>query len=231
MGILTRAEMRTEARALMLDTDATAYGVTDTELNDRLNAFYVMVKAIQDPRTRLLSATQSGATFAADEYLIELTATNIRRIVGVYPSAGAADRVANAPPLEFVEPWEIMNAQPAASEAAQVSWSTYVLGKDNAGATPGVYVLLVHPPCAQTTYFCLEAVVIPLPLSTDAWIPDTDDITSYAIAWLAAAHFSFTLGRSPEFVQQILARVPEALQAAYSQMQKQIVVERDEGRR
>lgn len=228
MPVLTLADLRTEARDTMLDTDSANYGVDPTTLDRFINKAYIAVKGLQDDRPQFIIANNSGAIYSAGDRQRTLILATIRRILNIYPTSSGSNPNPTGGALEHLDEWEIRLAQSEDSaQGTPVRWGAVRQGADNTAASQGFWTVMLHPLPDGAKNYVIEALVTPALLTGTTEAPDVDDITSYAIAWIAAAVGARTMGRSEEFIADIKARIPDQLQAAYGQMQRELVSARD----
>lgn len=226
--MLTLADLRTEARDTMLDTDSLGYAIDATTLDRFLNKAYVIIKGVQDDRPVDFSATDAGTTFALGARSVTVTATNIRRILAVYrTNAVGSTTPLNEAPLEYVDDWEmqLMQAQDSTQGTPSV-WAAWRIGTATA-ADVGKLTLGLWRITDSQRYYMLRALVEPTLLVNDTDKPDVDDDTAYAIAWMAAAVGARIIGRDEAFISDIKKRVPATMQAAYARMQRELFGARD----
>lgn len=214
MAILLPAEIITQVRLDIADSDPTTADrcFSDTDILAKINKYYLKWYEVMERRSGLLSATSSGLTFTAAQFLAVTTPTDVFAIdrVMLAPSAGATAGPALPIYPEYrIQKMSEVSPTPAAPRAVAFSRTS-----SGAVSTIGAWRVVITPPADATYYLALLCRRWPTLLTAGSTNPpDCTELGAYTIGKLAAAELAGIMGEDETYVRHILRDVPDEVAA------------------
>lgn len=212
MSLPTLTDMLTRIRDRIMDSDST---IGDAELTREINVTLDQWMARLDDRPRELNATTTGLTASAGVRRYPVgNSVAIRQPLRLFTSSSAGSTTPVAE-LEWLEPHELQAEFEAdQSNGTPTYWTAWRVGTATA-ADVGKWTVALHPPPSGSLFYVLRALVEPTALSGGTDVPDVTAMEAHGICDVVAARVATRMGREPEFVDAIVADIPEAMRTAF----------------
>lgn len=212
MSLPTLTDMLTRIRDRVQDSDST---MADSELTREINVTLDQWMARLDDRPRELTATQTGLTTSTGVRRYTVTNTvPVRKPLGLF-TASSAGSTTPITQLEWLEPHELQAEWEALqTNGTPIYWTAWRVGTATA-ADVGKWVVGLHPPPSGVFYYILRALVEPTALSAGTDVPDVTPVEAWGICDVVASRLAVRMGREPEFVDAIVADIPEGMRTAF----------------
>lgn len=203
--------LRAVAREKSGDTDSNNYITSDANALVLWNDMYARYQQAF-PRTRMLTATQTGLVSVIGQFHFDTTLKTIRKILRLVQAANSSGITGNQ--LEKIEPWEaFLSFEEDATPATPRKWSYVDLGTDTAGNVGFKRVYFYPVPVAVKNYAML-AEIEAAAISGDSDVPDLTEGEAYGLTSLLSARLAKSMGQSQDFVDDLLRELPESMSLA-----------------
>lgn len=222
MSAPTWTTLLAAVRSWSQDKDTVNPLFSDAELLAEFNAQYIAWKGQADDRVAFLThqALIDNSNPIAIGTRIKVTlAANVRRFLRFYIVPGITSSAWTSE-LEIAEPWEVQALQSDDNVQGTPSMISALRQQTGIAANVGKWQLEFWRIPDALFYLAAQAIVEPAVITSGSDVPDVSDVEAYGLAWSAASVCAFLNGRSPDYVAELKARVPDHMQAALANMRK-----------
>jgi len=229
----TLGDAETELWDNIVDTDSNNRAISSTVANRLINRVYAILKGYADDSVYAVTATTSGLTFTSSSPYGITGTTDIRRILRAFPASAAGSSVPAGPELARWERWEIAAQHAEDSQSIDTLGLTYPKAYacwragTSTAASVGKWNVGIWPKVGTTSqYLLLEVLKYVTALSGSTDVMDLPEIDQHAVVDMASLVAGRMIGRPEGMLSDIRARIPEQLQAAIAQVEREYAIVR-----
>ena len=232
MAGLTLSTLETLTRERMGDYDGSNLIMTQATLDRFLNRGVAIITGLSDDRPYVVPANAGGWTIAvgAQNGTATTPAKPIRHFLHVFPAGSASS---TEPSLDELERWPIWAIHRARGDDSALygaggtgttgtisACAVRRIGTATAANVGGWYGEFWRSPIAQT-FLAATVLVEPTALSAGTDVPDLDLPACYALVDMTAAIGERILGQPNEFVQEIVAAIPDQFKGVFKEIESE----------
>jgi hypothetical protein len=218
MAILTATLAITQVRTLILDLSTTEPTWSDAQILTRWNEKYLRWVEVIERRVQWANASTMGWTLADG---VSSDASDLKDIIEIervfFEGTDIGNLSSTAGTLmehvkELDDILRLLKDEPAKGTPAK--YAIYRETSDTP-AQVGPMRVIIHPPSNGTSYLSAMVRRYRTPIDTSTvTTPDVTETAAYTICRLVAAELAQAMGRDREFVDNILAPVPDEVRAS-----------------